>query len=358
MYYMNDDSLILAPEIVRRLSSFDAREDETVTFTCTIQSENDEPYIIRWYYGDKEIASLDKKYSIDHGEKTGICLLTIYNVTADDEGAYRCIATNKHGSSVTTGFLTVLSRKRSQSPSPTRSPARTLSSSPGRSLSPSKASRERGASPLRYINVPPSKLERVTEELETLITAEHINEQEKENITPKMDQDSASITNQDANDAKLNSSSTPELIALSSDMQNKQESMNVDKSTVIVEANKPIQPVLQKPVIIIQPPSLISVKEGEDVHINSTITGIPEPTIRWLKGGNELREDHRIDMYADRGVHHLEICEAQMSDSDVYEIIAQNSVGRVSAKCKIEVKEDQNKIKRLKVDGLFAYGSR
>ncbi|CAF0827406.1 unnamed protein product, partial [Didymodactylos carnosus] len=357
---MDDNLLILAPEIVRRLSSFDVREDETTTFTCTIQSENDEPYDVRWYYGDKEILSTDKKYSIDYGEKTGICLLTIHNVTIDDEGAYRCIVTNKYGSSVTTGFLAVISRKRSKSPSPSRSPGRISSSSPSRSLSPSQAARERGASPLRYINVPLSKLERVTEELETLIAAEHINEQEKENITAKMNPEKVPVTTLNVDDVKIESNltSSPELTITSSETDKKKEEMDVDKNIDTTETNKEVQPAHQKPIIVVQPPSLINVKEGEDVHINSTITGIPEPNIRWLKGGNELREDHRIDMYADRGVHHLEICEAQMSDNGVYELIAQNNIGKVSAQCEIKVEENENKMKRLKVDGLFTYGTR
>lgn len=58
-----------------------------------------------------------------------------------------------------------LGRKRSQSPSPSRN------ASPNRSLSPSNSrARDRSVSPLRYINLPISKLARVTEELEHLLT--------------------------------------------------------------------------------------------------------------------------------------------------------------------------------------------
>jgi hypothetical protein len=55
-------------------------------------------------------------------------------------------------------------RKRSQSPSPSRN------ASPSRSLSPSNNfARDRSVSPLRYINLPVSKLARVTEELEHIV---------------------------------------------------------------------------------------------------------------------------------------------------------------------------------------------
>lgn len=106
---MFSDDLLAAPEIVRRLTSQDAFENETVTFTCTVQNiDDDETYSINWFFNDKQLESNEDKYSIDENPKTGICLLTIRQITSEDEGAYRCIATNPFGSSVTTGFLAVL----------------------------------------------------------------------------------------------------------------------------------------------------------------------------------------------------------------------------------------------------------
>jgi len=70
-----------------------------------------------------------------------------------------------------------LGRKRSQSPSPSRN------ASPNRALSPSNnRARDRSVSPLRYINLPMSKLARVTEELESLIhpTASTVHEEDEE----------------------------------------------------------------------------------------------------------------------------------------------------------------------------------
>jgi hypothetical protein len=208
---MNPDEFLAAPEIVRRLISQDAFENETVTFTCTVQNADnvneDEPYSIAWFFNDKQIEANNEKYSIDENAKTGICLLTIRNILPDDEGAYRCVATNKFGTSVTTGFLAVLSkysdlslctkkiisflgRKRSQSPSPSRN------ASPNRSLSPSSnRTRDRSVSPLRYINLPMSKLARVTEELESLInpTASTVHEEEEEEEEENENEKEASV---------------------------------------------------------------------------------------------------------------------------------------------------------------------
>jgi hypothetical protein len=110
---MDLDYFLAAPEIVRRLISQDAFENETVTFTCTVQNaDEDEPYTIGWFFNDQQLQSNEEKYSVDENIKTGICLLTIRQIVPEDEGAYRCVATNKFGSSVSTGFLAVLSKSR------------------------------------------------------------------------------------------------------------------------------------------------------------------------------------------------------------------------------------------------------
>ena len=71
-----------------------------------------------------------------------------------------------------------------------------------------------------------------------------------------------------------------------------------------------------------------------------------------------MKEDHRIDIYSDRGVHHMEISDVLSSDHGLYAIHADNSLGTLSTECQIEVLENTDTTKRLKVDGLFAYGSR
>ncbi len=86
--------------------------------------------------------------------------------------------------------------------------------------------------------------------------------------------------------------------------------------------------------------------------------GIPEPVIHWTKNNVDIREDHRIDIYSDRGVHHLEISEVSTTDQGLYTIYAENSLGKVTAECRIEVIENTDKAKRLKIEGLYTYGAR
>ncbi|CAF1178754.1 unnamed protein product [Adineta ricciae] len=351
---MDFDEFLAAPEIVRRLLSQDAFENETVTFSCTVQNvgnaNEEEPFTITWFFNDKQIQSNTDRYIIDENSKTGICLLTIKNIGADDEGSYRCVATNKFGSSVTTGFLAVLRRKRSQSPSPSRN------ASPNRSLSPSSNRlRDRSVSPLRYINLPYSKLARVTEELENLINplASTVHEEETENVVPE-DKEATPIssiieTEQIAN-IPLKEPSPTKIIEPEQSIV-----LPIVEETQIDSSKKEEQ---SKPVIIRKLPLVVRITEGEDLDVSCSIAGVPEPTIRWTKDNADIREDHRVDIYSDRGAHHLEISEVLTSDAGQYTIYAENSLGKISAECQIEVLENTDKVKRLKVEGLYAYGAR
>lgn len=57
-------------------------------------------------------------------------------------------------------------------------------------------------------------------------------------------------------------------------------------------------------------------------------------------------------------MHHLEISEISVSDQGLYTIHAENSLGQITAQCQIEVIENTDKTKRLKVEGLIPYGAR
>ena len=92
------------------------------------------------------------------------------------------------------------------------------------------------------------------------------------------------------------------------------------------------------------------------IHI--IFLGNPEPTIRWFKNNADIKEDHRVDIYSDRGTHHLEIGDMTVQDQGLYTVLAENPFGQVSADCQIEVVESNDRMKRLKVEGLYAYGSR
>lgn len=123
-----------------------------------------------------------------------------------------------------------------------------------------------------------------------------------------------------------------------------------------------------------QLPSTVRINEGEDLDLSCSITGetiscisisllffckgTPEPVINWTKDDVDIREDHRIDIYSDRGVHHLEISDVVTADQGLYMIHAENALDKITAQCRIDVQENVDQVKRLKVEGLYAYGTR
>ena len=71
-----------------------------------------------------------------------------------------------------------------------------------------------------------------------------------------------------------------------------------------------------------------------------------------------LKDDYRIDIYNDRGIRYLEICDAKISDSGEYTIIARNNINQVNASTNVKVSENPIKIKRPNIEGLYQYGTR
>lgn len=86
--------------------------------------------------------------------------------------------------------------------------------------------------------------------------------------------------------------------------------------------------------------------------------GNPEPEISWSKDAKPLKEDYRIDIYSDRSVRYLEICDVTSADAGLYTVNAQNKVNSISASSKITVKLNPNKLKRPAIEGLYHYGTR
>lgn len=83
-----------APKFVRPLSPVRASDGEPAKLVCTV-SGKPIPSII-WYHGAREIHP-SRDFKPNYDSTTGTATLTIEEVFPDDEGIYRCKATNKHG---------------------------------------------------------------------------------------------------------------------------------------------------------------------------------------------------------------------------------------------------------------------
>lgn len=200
-----------SPEFLKRLQCQDATEGEKSRLSC--QVIGDPVPKVQWLKEDgTEILDTDLRYEISYSLETGIADLFIKSTLLSDEMSYKCVASNKYGTSKTIGVLVVKANKTSN-PS---SPSRTLRA---------PDSNQRSKSPLKNIDVPVSNLPTVKEENE------------------------------------LTSSQSEEAIA----------DILAHKLTTI------ISPIVEKNEgckLMIEPPELLEVKEGEDVKICFNILGL------------------------------------------------------------------------------------
>ena len=67
---------------------------------------------------------------------------------------------------------------------------------------------------------------------------------------------------------------------------------------------------------------------GGNMHIDFTLTGTPDPTVKWYKNGEEILLGHRLQL--DRKVgnqYSLLLPNIQVTDEGEYEFFAENAVG-------------------------------
>ena len=103
------------------------------------------------------------------------------------------------------------------------------------------------------------------------------------------------------------------------------------------------------------PPDKLEVKEGEDFKISCNIIGSPDPEVLWFKDNHPLKDDYRIDIYSDRGIRSLEICNAKLSDAGEYTIFVRNEVKQVNATTKLAIVENPGKTERASIKEMFEY---
>lgn len=91
------------------------------------------------------------------------------------------------------------------------------------------------------------------------------------------------------------------------------------------------------------PPSFVDklkdlkVKDGEQLVLKATVKGDPEPQVQWMKNGKHLASSDVIDLKYKNGSATLTINEVFPEDEGEYELIATNSVGKESTKCKLTI---------------------
>ncbi|KIO46634.1 immunoglobulin domain-containing protein [Sanguibacteroides justesenii] len=85
------------------------------------------------------------------------------------------------------------------------------------------------------------------------------------------------------------------------------------------------------------PPPRKSASTDQNIEIEAKAVGTPTPEIRWYKHGRRIVESDKYSIYYKDGRSTLTIKNAKISDSGVYEVVAENDLGKVSATCEILV---------------------
>lgn len=87
----------------------------------------------------------------------------------------------------------------------------------------------------------------------------------------------------------------------------------------------------------------VEVSEETKVKLSCTLTGTPQPIIRWLKDGEPLETSKRVKADFDGDVASLSFRAAEIDDEGDYKCIAQNELGTASCSAELLVNEADRK---------------
>lgn len=143
------------PEFIIRLQGDSVVEGEDASLNCKVTG--DPMPRIQWFLDDGTEIKPSRRHEMNYDLATGDVQLVIKNTRPSDEASYKCVATNRYGTSKTLGLLLL---------KPSHKPISPKSPSPKRSSDFPKITGCRSDSPLKNIEVPVSNLLPVKEEAE------------------------------------------------------------------------------------------------------------------------------------------------------------------------------------------------
>ncbi|XP_013419361.1 titin-like [Lingula anatina] len=107
---------------------------------------------------------------------------------------------------------------------------------------------------------------------------------------------------------------------------------NVSVSVIAVKREKsptPEREILEVAPEFIKQPLSQKIIEAEKVRFSCLVQGKPEPTVTWFKDGKLLKSDSHRKIYKAEGLHFLELPKASIEDGGEYTCTANNSAGAV-----------------------------
>ncbi len=104
------------------------------------------------------------------------------------------------------------------------------------------------------------------------------------------------------------------------------------------------------PFIITSLPEKIEVRQATSACLQCEVGGAPVPTVTWSKKGVDLEfsKENRLEMITEGLNNILMVDNAQASDAGIYNILAQNRIGKVSSKTELVVLIEPKFIRKIK----------
>uniref|UniRef100_A0A0N4ZQ49 Titin n=1 Tax=Parastrongyloides trichosuri TaxID=131310 RepID=A0A0N4ZQ49_PARTI len=121
--------------------------------------------------------------------------------------------------------------------------------------------------------------------------------------------------------------------------------MNEDRKKITVDEVYIVEDVEEKIYLkptILTPLNDIEANEGSKVDISASISGSPQPIVKWKKNGKEINESKDIKMSMDKNVATLTITEVFITDSAVYTLAIENSLGNDESSATLLVKTNRD----------------
>jgi len=117
----------------------------------------------------------------------------------------------------------------------------------------------------------------------------------------------------------------------------------VGKANLVINtSNKMELPEITEVPKILSPLNAQIVKTGSTLIFKAKFSGIPRPTIQWLKNGKELKQDDFVTILINEDYSTLQITDMNRKRVGKYEVVAKNKVGEAKSSGSVVVSDSKD----------------
>ncbi|ESO99755.1 hypothetical protein LOTGIDRAFT_173543 [Lottia gigantea] len=312
----------ISPEFILPLLDQVKQVGDYIELTVTVRGRPD-PEVV-WYHGDIKLIPSER---INIKESKSVYRLIIQDALTTDSGEYRCQATNQHGQSSSSCELKV----KEKIPAGCMAPEFTQKLV---NMTITEGSRARLECMVSGSPTPQIEWYKDRKRIDSDRRCRMKMEDDGFcvlSIQEAMIDDSGSFMCRAINEA--GTASTEAIIRI---QKMKMEPSHGEDAEDLVDAPMMKYKFQTPPDFTVQLRNK-SVPEGSYVKLSCSVLGIPEPSIRWFKHGEEITKDKHYSVRNNYGLLSLEIQQASIQDIGSYTCEARNSEGTVTCNAYLDV---------------------